>query len=81
MRVATLKIRNKRNGKILIVNETDWASDLGQAKYSGWVRDGAETHGEEEPAAVVTTAPTEEVVEEESVEEAKETEGVEEDED
>lgn len=81
MRVATVRIRNKHNGKTMIVNEADWASDLGQARFAGWARDGGETHGDEEPAAVVTAPVEVEEVEEESTEETEETEGVDEDED
>jgi len=43
-KLPTIKIRNKRNGKIRIINEADWAYDLGKGKYNGWERAGGETH-------------------------------------
>jgi len=55
--VATLMIRNKRNGKTRVVNEREWSLDLGRGKYSGWERVGHETHGTEDaPAAEIATA-------------------------
>jgi hypothetical protein len=60
VRVATVEIRNKRNGKRRTINEHEWAGDLGTAKYSGWERMGHEKHGDED-AAVVTITETSEV--------------------
>lgn len=49
--IATVKIVNKRNGKTRIINESDWAHDLGKGKYDGWARAGSETHGDADEAA------------------------------
>jgi len=46
-RLATVTIRNKRNGKTRIINEQDWSHDLGKGRYDGWERVGRETHGDE----------------------------------
>ena len=47
LRLPTVRIRNKKTGKIRKVNESDWAGDLGIVKYAGWERIGGETHGDE----------------------------------
>ena len=36
MRVPTIKIRNEKTGDVLKVNQSDWASDLGRARFAGW---------------------------------------------
>lgn len=51
--LPTIKIRNKRNGKTRIINEAEWAHDLGKGKYDGWERAGGERRA----------APDEDVVE------------------
>jgi hypothetical protein len=54
--LATLKIRNKRNGKTRIINEEDWANDLGVSRFAGWERVGSETHAADNEADVVEEA-------------------------
>ena len=52
MRIATIKIRNKKTGRIIKINEYEWAGDLGVSKYAGWERAGGEKQGEETPKDV-----------------------------
>lgn len=57
--IATVLIRNKRNGKQRRINEHEWAHDLGTGKYDGWERIGAERHGDKDQAAVVNSTAAE----------------------
>lgn len=45
MRIPTVTLRHKAKGKRLIVNEADWAQDLGKYKWSSYERIG-EAHNE-----------------------------------
>jgi hypothetical protein len=56
MILATVKIRNKHNGKVRIVNEHEWSRDLGLGKYSGWERMGGETIAVEDTDVVEAAA-------------------------
>lgn len=47
MQLDTVKIRNKKTGRIKIINQADWAGDLGVSRYAGWERAGGEKRGEE----------------------------------
>jgi len=49
MRIPTIRIRNKRTGKVVKINEHEWAGDLGQRKWAGWERAGGEQHGNATP--------------------------------
>jgi hypothetical protein len=44
MRIPTIRIRKKGTKKFKIVNEYEWARDLGLGRYAGWERAGGETH-------------------------------------
>jgi hypothetical protein len=72
--LATLKIRNKRNGKTRIVNEEDWANDLGTSKYAGWERVGSETHAADNEADVVEEAAKKALADKRAEEDAKDAE-------
>lgn len=52
--IATVLIKNKRNGKTRRINENEWAHDLGKGRYNGWERVGQERHGDADEAAKVT---------------------------
>lgn len=52
--IATVVIRNKRNGKQRRINEHEWAHDLGKGKYDGWERVGGERHGDADEAAKIS---------------------------
>lgn len=54
-RIATVKIRNKHNGKIRTVNQDEWALDLGKGRYNGWERLGGERMGDGDTAIDVDT--------------------------
>ena len=47
MRLATIRIRNKKTGDIRKINEYEWAGDLGVSKFRDWERYGGETQGTE----------------------------------
>lgn len=61
MRIPTVRIRNKKTGKVVTVNQHDWAMDLGRGTWRGWTLDGGETHvkatEKEIEAAIKTTTP------------------------
>lgn len=46
MRLATVRIKNKKTGKTLIINQHVWAQDLGVGRFSDWTLDGGEKHGD-----------------------------------
>lgn len=52
--IATVLIRNKKNGKTRRINENEWAHDLGKGKYNGWERAGGERHGDADEAARIS---------------------------
>lgn len=49
MKIPTVKIRRKSDGATKIVNEIDYARDLGQVLFRGWERVGEE-HGDKSDA-------------------------------
>jgi len=40
MKLSTVKIRNKKTGATTVINEVDWAHDLGRGQWRGWERYG-----------------------------------------
>jgi len=71
--LATVRIRNKRNGKIRIINQSEWAHDLGKGKYDGWTLDGGERRADSQED-VVEAAVAAEMARQREVEAAKQRE-------
>lgn len=45
MRLPTVRLRHKRKGIVITVNESDWAHDLGRYKWSDFERVGERHNG------------------------------------
>lgn len=57
MNVATVKLRHKATGKVIIVNATDYGTDLGQSKYAGYSLVGESHRGDTTGIAKVDAGP------------------------
>lgn len=61
MRIPTVRIRNPKTGKVMTVNQYEWAMDLGRGRFRGWTLDGGATHvkntEKEVEAAIKSTTP------------------------
>ena len=66
MKVPKVKLKHEKTGVILKVNESDWATDLGRHRYSGYRRIGEDNAGN--PDDVIQTAIKSEGLEEKAAE-------------
>lgn len=57
MKLPVVRLRNKKTGKRLCINERDWAEDLGKGTWYGWERIGELHTGNTRDKVVVNDAP------------------------
>lgn len=57
MRLPTVRLKHKRKGKIITVNESDWAQDLGLFMWRDWERVGERHNGATAPLEASTKPP------------------------
>jgi len=70
MRIPTVTLKQKSTGKIKVVNQSDYATDLGKSRFAGWSLLSETNNDAPEAVVEVAVEEIEEASEEEVIEDA-----------